>query len=376
MLYSERDLGEVLDAALARSGHADVIDLLLACGRLRSEDLKTWLARSEAKLVDFLWGDPFVIAKELAVVRELARGRRLAIERRQYERETGSLPGLPADWAAVRYAPQKLTPQLDLFQASAGVSRTHRLITALEQHDRAAAETALSELEHTEPDHTLVGSAPALLAALAWVPSATAEDWQRMTSLRDLAERALGESADAFMAPFWRRLAEAAEADPAAFQHASAAWLQLGDLDSLLQSLGEDPDALESPELLARGLSTLEKVGRHREALAWYFTLCWRFPELVEIVEQAAEALNLDAALDAWFDSEQVDELGWARFPEWLTLGRWVPTDAALISAHRPESYAAACAVISDPASVDARKRLQSIDPALFRAFMASQRRR
>lgn len=267
----------------------------------------------------------------------------------------------------------RATAQLDLF-TTGDTSAAHELAIALAAHDRPTAERALGELEHRDPGHPLVAVAPALLAGIGWQPGADAAAWQRMAELGELARRGLGERADDFLRPLWELLAEAAERAEAPYQHPSAAWYQAGDGSRVMQSLGNAPDRLASPELVARGVRALAAMDLHREALAWYFDLCWRFPELGEIVEQLADdTLHLDAALDAWYDAELPDKLGWHLFPEWLTLGRWVPVDSALAPTRRPPSYEAACRVVQEPTELEARRQLQAVAPALLRAFMAQR---
>ncbi|MEM9301862.1 MAG: hypothetical protein AAGE01_07110 [Pseudomonadota bacterium] len=370
MSWSREEVAGIVEGMVTRQGEFSVPDLLVETFRLAPEDLERWRARSSPALTGDLFGDHGRIAEEIEWALAHARSLDLRVETNSDRPTGGALPKLAADWAQLTLVPPA-APQLDLFMNGADPGRAHRLRQALVARDRPGALAALAELERADPGHALLPAAPALIEAVGRGFNGEREDWQWLEALQLRAEASLGDSAQAFLAPLWRALAVATAAQSSAHQHPSAAWMRVPDWDGVLASIGPDPARVDSPELLARGALASERSGAHRDALRWLYLLCWRFPETVDTIEHVAESLNLDAALDAWFDAEWPERIGWEALPAWLVIGRWTPADRGAAEGGDAEDYLAACEAVTAPRDVAARQKLKAEAPILFRLFMA-----
>lgn len=225
--------------------------------------------------------------------------------------------------------------QLDLFLDSRAVTLVNAVIAALAARDVCAAQERLSDLHDHAPDEPSLAALERLTRALAEWRAPAADVAAIAAAVRSLdeevtpaARRGLGAEADAFIAAFFRDLAEAARdlaydpVYPAACRAAlclrCADWAGAEAAACAVTRSDETPDALH---WLA--------VARHRRAgpeaaRAALFALAWHAPQRLAatLAELDDELFNKDwHAFERASEWESLDEAELpAWFPAWYLL--------------------------------------------------------
>lgn len=226
--------------------------------------------------------------------------------------------------------------QFDLFEHSRDVMLRNDALQALEQRDAAPARRALAALQTEYPAEPLLAALQALVNALEDPPPYTqppthaglAEAREALNALQAYAGQALGSTGgDAFMAPFWRALAQ--HARTLAYhpnhetEHAVPLWLQLRDWDAALQGLDSIASWRRIPAPLAWGVrARLEALGLGA-TWPWLCELAWLAPRRLQgVLETSTEPVLrrlvevFDDAEDRLPAAEVPDRLAW--FPAWV----------------------------------------------------------
>lgn len=223
--------------------------------------------------------------------------------------------------------------QLDLFLDSRGVALVNDVIAALVARDAPSAVAAVARLRSHEPRSRALPALDALTSALAaWrLPAAGAQAIARAATWIDndvaaAARQVMGSAAEAFIAGFFRELADAArglaysEAQPTAHR----AWLCLrcgawAEAEEAALSIGQTtPDALQWLAIASyrqRGLAAA------RPAL---FALAWHAPQRLAstLAELRDELLDRDwqrfSVASEWTSVTDGELPAW--FPAWYLL--------------------------------------------------------
>ncbi|MBI4756534.1 MAG: hypothetical protein HY778_14190 [Betaproteobacteria bacterium] len=275
--------------------------------------------------------------------------------------------------------------QLDIFLDTRATSLANALIAALLDLDGARAGAALEELHMEAPDHA---SLPALGILCRFVEETQCDGLPIADALAQMeaqivpASAALGERAEEFLRPFWRRLArQAATAayDPACPEaHAAALWLRAGDhaqADSVADHVagGENLADVLRWRCLAR-----HRFGGLDAALPQVMRFAWFAPaRLAALVAELRDPL-----LERAWRGFQADlgDLDASWFPAWFLhehRGAELPPQAA--PEHVPAAQAHAVLVrLLDlekrgygPALVSQRARLRSLGKTFFEFYLA-----
>lgn len=363
------DIRRQIDELVAHLGFYHPLDLLIRLGRLDAKGVETWRAGSGALLADHLFGDPFKIGKILTSAAQYALNLGLTPMTTTPPGPPGQPAGLPPDWACTRYE-RTAAPQLDLFFDGRTTSDIRQLVDSLADHDQKAAERTLDQLEGSDPGHPLVAAAPVLIAMLELDCSDPDGDWTRVETAAALADANLGDRAGDYLRPLWTRLAHALEQAQSCDHHPSAALARIPDWPAVATSLGVDPAAFSSVELLMRG--TLARRHLHQPELArrWFCHLCWRHPQFSEQIEALADRhLGLGQTVRDWLDQELDLEWGWQELPCWLLLKGALAPDTAQ-DAKATDTFKALATVLNARQDIKKRQALQAVHPGVLQAFL------
>lgn len=201
-----------------------------------------------------------------------------------------------ADRLALRWSRASDELQLDLFMDNGTALAEQAVVDALANRDLARAEAAYQRMLGLSPSHEALAGLEALLAYAGYLAEqpvieadALADEFIALTQdIAPLAQRTLRDQARDFLAPAWRRLAEALAERPydpdRPDQHASFAWAQVPDWPQVMTSVRNDPAHRDNPELLARWAWALQQVRQPERAL-------WVWASLFEQAPQAAQEL-------------------------------------------------------------------------------------
>ena len=368
------EIRERVEELVTEHGAYDPLDLLVQLGRLDAENVETWRKGRGELLADRLSGDPFKIGSLLTSAAQYALSLGLAPLTATPLVRSGQPAGMPPDWACTRYE-RVAVPQLDLFFDGRTTSLTHKLVDSLVRHDQPAAEQALDQLENNDPGHSLVAAAPQLIAMLKLDFSDPDGAWIRVDAAAVLAIAHLGDHAGTYLRPLWTRLAHSLKKDSTCGHHPSAAWARIPDWPATAASLGADPTALGSAELLTLGIIARRHTGETGAARHWFCHLCWRYPQLGEEIEDLADRhLGLEETVNAWLDLEFDPDWGWRELPCWLLIKGALAPDTARDS-QATDAFKALAAVLRARQDIKARQALQAVHPGVLKAFLDQQNR-
>lgn len=325
-----------------------------------------------------------------------ARSLRLAHEAQTYfdwrpghSEHTLALSPDPARRAllAQRWARPADLPQLDLFLDNGASAAENDLHRALAARNAAGAAQSYERLCRIAPNHCGLGEYEVLVLyarhlqqVAAIPPEACAEEMEGLLEeIAPLAHARLRAQARDYLAPAWRRLAEALPRDrfdPGRPDlHASCAELRIPDWDAVIASVQAVPDHAEHAALLSRlALALQHRKGHEAAMLAWA-----RCSELAP--DQSPADLTRDASPRLYRHAlafEDLDEpLEPSDFPAWLLLQE----PGLLHYLNRPTSpvpvgatFLAMAGLLQTRArgadEVAARRRLQELRPPLLRAYL------
>lgn len=286
--------------------------------------------------------------------------------------------------------------QLDLFLDSQAVMLANDAVDALSARDASQAAAALERLGHGAPDHPALPALRVLADGLAgWrTPGADPQAIVRAVrwldgELAPAAGRVLGAAAPAFVAGFFRDLADAARGvayEPAhAEAHRAGLCLRSGEWTEAEESARAIPGAAGNPD----ALQWLSVARYRRDGLAAarpsLFALAWHAPQRLAPLraELADELLEREwAAFERaceWESVAQAELPAW--FPAWFLLehpvvGREL-TDAAFPDI--PAANAARLLVAlfelerqgNQRRLVGQRERLRDLSAEFFSLYMA-----
>jgi hypothetical protein len=289
--------------------------------------------------------------------------------------------------------------QLDIFEHSRDLMLRNDVLHALQRSDAAAARTAMAQLQAEYPHDAALPDLVRLLHALEQPAASAFADHaaaaQTLRQLRDelapAAQRLLG-SADgnAWMQPVWRQSARQGAAlefrAEQADDHAAALWLLAGDAASAATAV----ERIESWRRITAPLEWMCEARWRLQGLdaSWGLLaeLAWLAPTRLDALLRCLAdplLLRLRRQFDAGFEAEG-DAPAMAWFPAWVLTEK--PALAPLLGQAQPglqTDAERAMRLLLDLLHlerqgrqrdlVEQRRRLRDLQPALFRAYMATR---
>ena len=375
------------------------LELLLATNRLAYEDYRAWrdgrLATLDAVLADGArkarillegaqsWAEELGLTPEPAALHGWGGNAGAALVA-SADAALGALLG-------TRYRPAREHDQLDLFLDGAKTAAVNVLLDALVARDSGEARRALERLVRIDGDHGQRFHASRLIAALeAPAPEGPAQGIEQLERMErewvPAASALLGARRRDFLAPLWRDIGRALE--PVPFdrmhpdRHASRAYREGLDWESVRRSILAVPDHGQAPVLLARLAEAHWRQRDRVKAVETWFTLCHLVPDEFE---RLIEAPNFpDWALrTGWrvaVEAELEHETTPVWFPAWMLIEE--PGLAGVLPPRGTDddpsrAFDAVMALLAHPAmderGIELRRSLQSIHPGLLRRFLARQ---
>ncbi|MEX0916101.1 MAG: hypothetical protein WDZ60_09420, partial [Wenzhouxiangellaceae bacterium] len=324
-----------IDALLARHGVYRPIDLLVALRRLPEASLRDWKSDPALVLEDILLGDPDRWIEALKSAADWAE--KLGLERQL--RPATAADGQPLRASRKPWLQQLLLteyrrpdtgPQLDLFIDNPQTVARNRLIRALRSNNVGSALEALGQFSQAGAGHDDLSAAETLVDALNWPGDGELEPATGLEFLEQqlvpAARRLLDRSADAWLAPYWNRLADAM--DPRKFDpdqpklHPGWPARQAGNWARAIEACMAVPDLARQPILLHRLADAGIALGDRMLAIGALAELCWHDPRAAETWLRDCRDPGIEARRDQFWDLEP--ELETALFPAWLAL--FLPT--------------------------------------------------
>ena len=294
--------------------------------------------------------------------------------------------------------------QLDLFAHSRDVMLCNDAIDALLRRDPAAAAAAQRALADFAPQHDALAALHCLIAALATddgaafarLAEAGAARQHLAHSVAPAAQALLKQSATAWLAPLWRRLAERAAALPfraaQAEEHAAALWLQAGEAAAAAQAV----QGIESWRRIPAPLAWMVQARHASDGLdaVWPLLaeLAWLAPARFAICTQALADPLLDRLLgrfDAEYETDipvasATDSGALAWFPAWAVndqpaLLRQLGQAHAGLSTEPERAFRLMAELLGLERQgrhadlIESRKRLRGLRPALYAIYMRTR---
>ncbi|CAG0992125.1 hypothetical protein BURK2_02450 [Burkholderiales bacterium] len=286
--------------------------------------------------------------------------------------------------------------QLDLFEHSRDVMLRNAVVEAIRARDADRAKSAMIALQAAYPADTLVPELDALVGKLAMSPwsgglapdEAAVEVRATEKVLVPAAQRILGEDAAAWLAPFWRALAEAIVGQAYEPEAPHAAWLYLraGDWQAAIDAIETIPSWRRKPGPLGWMVEALYR--RTGAPALWPMSaeLAWMAPQAARSLLARLADNDLSKQLKC-FDREceaAGESDGFAWFPAWLLIedsGYATLIGAAEKSNDRaPERGARLILALLSlerqgrhAELIENRRRLRDLDGALFAHYMKSR---
>lgn len=317
-----------VDSLLFRQGEYQPLELLLAEGRLLYEDYEQWRAGGIDYLEDCLFGDGDNIRRLLADAAAYARSLKLVAHVMDYRGWGGGnvltfSTDKPFD-ALFRtgYRKDQSLPQLDLFMDNIGNNLANDVLNALSNRDPAQARADIEQLMRNDPLHPKIEPLLLLIEAAESNPPLHKGELERLDrEIAPLARDLLGRSANDYLIPLWRRIAESLEQNPIGTDdpqhHASNYWALAGNADMALDAVETLPDWRNRPELLIRHAAAQAKLRQQTEALLDLFRLCWAFPDHIDAAIRQMDGLYQHP----WSRFRDDDcDLDARDFPAWLLI--------------------------------------------------------
>jgi len=370
-----------IDALLARHGAYRPLDLLVALRRLPEASLREWQRDPARVLEDELLGDPDRWIEALKSAAGWAE--KLGLER-HFRLPTGS-EGQPLRASRKPWLQQLLLteyrrpdtgPQLDLFIDNPQTVARNRLIRALLTTNDDAALVALEQFSHAGAGHDELSAAETLVDALNWPGDAELRPAAGLKFMEQqlvpAARRLLDRSADAWLASYWNRLADAM--DPRKFDpdqpklHPGWPARQAKDWARVIESCTAVPEFACQPILLQRLADAAIALGDRMLAIGALAALCWHDAVSAETWLRDCCEPAIETQRDRFWDLEP--ELDTALFPAWLAL--FLPTPDPICQntsghgADARETYDTARALRARPRDPERRIALRDRAPELL----------
>lgn len=398
MTAGYQEIHGAVDRLLLEQGVYSPVELLLAEGRLSFADYEAWRCGRIATLEEVLSGNTTRIRSLLQQAGQYAEKLGLRAERREFL-AWGNLSGqalrLSGDAALeelcrVHYQRGGNEAQLDLFMDNSGNVLANGIAAALAARRMEEAARLVDKLLETDPSHPRLGGLDALCHAAQKLSAPVADYLAESRELEDrlapLAAAELGGAARDFLAPFWRRLADAlhgqtfAASQPAL--HASYPLARALDWGGVKRAVLADPAWESHPLLRLRLAEAAFHLGERPTALANWCRLCWDFP--AEAQQALASATLPDKELrpdwKRYCDLDMEPEPDTPFFPAWLLLER-TETRNALAAEEAPQTHAPgrAYAALHDllagggalsERTMALRQKLKLAHPGLFAIYM------
>ncbi len=289
--------------------------------------------------------------------------------------------------------------QLDIFEHSRDLMLRNDVLHALQRRDAAAAQTAMAQLQAEYPFDAALPDLGRLQHALARSSAPAFADHaaasQALRQLRDelapAAQRLLGTAdGNAWMRPVWRQSARQVAAlefrAEQADDDAAALWLLAGDAASAATAV----ERIESWRRIPAPLEWMCEARWRLQGLdaSWGLLaeLAWLAPTRLDaLLQRLADPLlqRLRRQFDAGFEAEG-DAPAMAWFPAWVLTEK--PALAPLLGQAQPglqTDAERAMRLLLDLLHlerqgrqrdlVEQRRHLRDLQPALFRAYMATR---
>lgn len=378
-----------IDALLARHGVYRPVDLLTVLHRLPEAALREWRSDPTRVLEDELLGDPdrwietlksaAIWAVKLGLIRHLelptnSEGQGLRASRKPWLQQL----------LLTEYRRPDTGPQLDLFiDNPLIVARNHLIRAVLANKDQAAVE-ALDQFSQAGAGHDELSAAETLVDALHWSCDAGLQPTDGLEFLEQqlvpAARRLLDRSADAWLAPYWLRLADAM--DPQQFDPDQAklhpGWLarQAGDWARSIEACTSAAGFTHQPILLQWLADAAIALGDRMLAISALAELCWQDSRVAETWLRDCRELAIEHQRDRFWDLEP--ELDIELFPAWLALFLATPDpldpDDSGPCATARKTYGIARTLHAKPADPQRRIRLRDHAPDLLEHWLEAQR--
>ena len=281
-----------------------------------------------------------------------------------------------------------MSVQFDLFLHSADVIAENDLREAIRAGNADEAQRKLNELRKRNPDHKALAPASAMIDALHTAlpndSNAALVCLDRLDQEWTAAAKALFYPEDkSLLAPLWRATGQALESmvfDPGyPDRHASRAYLECDDWNSVLRVTQAEPGFENQPVLLERTAQALWQTGQTTQAIECWFTLCWSAPEYLErLIEN--EQISASLLLEHWneaMNTEMEPELTMEWYPAWVMLyepglARFIKSRGADTGPERAFDLVREL-VMSNDEQLALRRELRDIHSGLFHYFLQSR---
>lgn len=398
MVEDFQKIRSALDQLLLEQGVYSPVELLLAEGRLSFPDYEAWRCGQVATLEEVLAGNPARIRALLKQAGQYAEILGLRAERRDFlswGNHAGRMLQVSGDiefedLCRVHYQRGGNEIQLDLFMDNSGNVLANGMVAALSARRTEEAALLLDKLHETDPSHPRLSGLDALCNAAQNLTDPPADYVAELEYLEGclapLAAGELGAGARDFLAPFWRRLANALRGLPYTAslptRHASYPLSRAFDWSGVKEAVLEDGAWQSYPLLRLRLAEAAFHLGDRRTALATWCRMCWDFPDEAEqaFANGAFPDKELRPDWERYGDLDMEPELDIPYFPAWLLLER-TETRNALTAEEAPQTHAAGCAyaalhdLLGDgnaltERTMELRRKLKHAHPGLFTIYM------
>lgn len=394
MAENFKEIHGVVDRLLLEQGEYSPVELLLAEGRLTYSDYEAWRCGQVATLEEVLAGNPSRICAMLKEAGSYAALLCLNAERRTFiswGEKAGSLLCISGDklleeLCRVHFRRAGNEVQLDLFMDNTANVLINGIVDALTSRRWDEAFLNLHRMQAT--DHQRLSGLEVLCDATGRLTEPVGDCWAESKFLEEylmpLAVRELSVRARDFLAPFWRRLAEALRGQPFAVDapllHASHPLARACDWAGVKAAILDDAIWQCHPLLRYRLAEAEFYLGERQAALAVWCRLCSDFPEQAEQALASAECPDkeLRASWGRYRDLEVEPELDIRFFPAWLLLERTDARNALSQFAQDTDANRAYGALhellasggVLSERTVELRQKLKQAHPGLFAIYM------
>ena len=281
-----------------------------------------------------------------------------------------------------------MSVQFDLFLHSADVIAENDLREAIRAGNADEAQHKLNELRTRNPDHQALRPALAMIDALRTAPPHDSNTALICLDRLELewtpaSKRLFRATEQALLAPLWSAAGKALEgmAFDAEYpeRHASRAYLECADWNSVLRATQAEPELENQPVLLERMAEALWQTDQTTQAIERWFTLCWLAPEHFErLIENGHISASL--LLEHWNQAMNVDmepELTMEWYPAWVMLhepglARSIKSRNADTGPERAYDLVRELLMGNDE-QLALRRELKDIHPGLFDYFLQNR---
>lgn len=283
-----------------------------------------------------------------------------------------------------------MSVQFDLFLHSADIIAENDLRESIRAGNADEAQHKLNELRKRKADHKILEPAAAMIDALN--TAAPHDSDAALVCLDKLvsewtpaAKYLFGAAHKTMLAPLWGAAGQALEKtvfDPEnPERHASRAYLESGDWNSVLRVTQAETGLENQPVLLERTAEALWQTDQTAQAIERWFTLCWQAPAYFERLIRNGD-ISSPFLLAHWNEAMDIDmepELSTEWYPAWVMLRE---PGLALSLKNRGADSGPERAydlirelVKSDDEQLALRRELRDIHPGLFHFFLQNKAR-